>query len=259
MDPYDQVVAALKVLGFVKLGKPLCPCCPPNKRRGFDVTPAKTPAGRPTVLIKCFRGCDTLRDIVPTIGLDAADLFDGGQRTLFDAGRYCRVTTEGWKALPNSSARTFGIAASIGFYATTRSPFTILRTEAQWDAVRRESGVGDRNFRKQVDVWVSRKMAHRCVWGFLALYRAPFDRCPSCGRLTLEKRKPGKPSSSEQQSEEQTEEQALGQATTTRKYAESGTNGSDFRHGSDTTQETELIVPTSGTNGADFDGLEGLA
>lgn len=137
MKPYDRVMSALKCGGFWKSGKPHCPTCPPSKRRGFNVTEATTSSGRPSVLIHCFRGCD-LQEVVEAIGLDVADLFDGGQRVLFDAGRYCRVTTEGWKALPRSSARTFGIAASIGFYTSTYAAFTLLRTPAQWAACGRK-------------------------------------------------------------------------------------------------------------------------
>jgi hypothetical protein len=126
VNPYEKVMAALEYAGFLRGGKPLCPACPPSKRRRFDVTAARSAAGIPTVLIQCFRGCDTMTEIVPALGLDPADLYDGGVRqvVLFDGERYCRITTRGWKALSRGSARTFGIAASI---ATTRQRVTLSR------------------------------------------------------------------------------------------------------------------------------------
>jgi hypothetical protein len=217
-------MAALKHGGFLKGGKPTCPTCPPRKRRGFDVTEATTATGRPTVLANCFRGCD-LPEIVVALGLDMADLFGGGQQEmLFKTDRYCRITTEGWKALPKSSARTFGIAASIGYYPSTRSPFTLLRSPGQWEAVWREAEITERQLRWQVDVWVQRNMAHRCESrGVLALYRGPLERCPNCGRSSQG-------------------------PSTTRKYAQNGSNITVRRHDSDTTHEKEEMSPFGGSN-----------
>lgn len=55
--------------------------------------------------------------------------------------------------------------------------------------LRQEADLKDRRLREEVQTWCGRRMAHRCDWGILALYRAPFDRCPNCGRLTLEDRR----------------------------------------------------------------------
>lgn len=231
MSPYEQVVAALKHGGFMKAGKPICPTCPPTKRRGFEVTEVKATAGRPaTVLLCCFRGCDTLTDIVPALGLDPSELYDGGMRqeVLFDRERYCSVTVRGFKALPESSARTFGIAFGIGSFTTPLSPYRLLRSPRAWEAVRVEAGITARAVRKDVAIWCDRMMAHRCEdRGILALYRGPLERCPCCGRLTLEQRSDG--------------------STTTRKYTNKGTRSSAPRHGLNTTQTKEPEVPLSGT------------
>jgi hypothetical protein len=230
MTPYEQFMAALKHGGFLRGGKTHCPTCPPQKRRGFDVTEATTAGGGPTVVVKCFRGCDTLSDIVPALGLDPADLFGGGsQEMLFKTDRYCRITTQGFKALPKSSVRTFGIAASIGYYPSTRSAFTLLRSPGQWDAVLREAEITERQLRWQVDVWIRRDMAHRCQpRGVLVLYRGPLERCPNCGRLTQSIPSRGH--------------------TTTRKYAQKGSNVTVRRHGSDTTHQKEAMSPLGGSN-----------
>jgi hypothetical protein len=223
MSPYERVMAALKHHGFIKNGKPHCPMCPPSKRQGFGVTEAKTADGRPTVLLNCFRDHDRL-EIVATIGLEPADLFDGGVRRerLFEGERFCRVTVQGWKAL-GRSARTFAIAAAVGYYSSAYSPYTLLRSPSQWEDVRREAGLTNRGLELNVRDWCQRKMAHRCAKrGLLALYRGPLDRCPNCGRLTLEKRK--------------------SQTTSTRKDARKRTQRSLNRHGSDTTHASERSV-----------------
>ena len=215
MSPYEKAMAALKYGGFLRGGKPLCPTCPPSKRRGFNVTEDKTRAGIPTVLIHCFRGCDTLTEIVPTLGLDPADLYDGGMRqeVLFEKDRFCPVTLLGWKALPPSVARTFGIAAAIGYFSTPRSPFRLLRSSDQWAAVRREAGIEDGLLRVQIKKWIACEMAHRCYErGVLALYRGPLERCPNCGRPTREG------------------------SLITRKNAHKGTSTHARRHDSDATQ-----------------------
>jgi len=234
VSPYEQVVAALKHTGFMKAGKPICPTCPPSKRRGFEVTEVKATPSRPaSVLVHCFRNCDTLNEIVPALGLDPAELYDGGMRqeVLFDRERYCNVTVRGFKALPESSARTFGIAFGIGSFSTPLSPYRYLRTPKAWEAVRVEAGISARAVRKDVETWCDRMMAHRCEErGFLAMYRGPLERCPCCGRLTLE----GRPLV----------------RTTTRKYTDKGTRGSARRHDLDTTQTKEPEVPLSGTRGS---------
>jgi len=215
VTPYEKALAALKHGGFLGGGKPLCPTCPPSKRRGFKVTEGKTAAGIPTVLFHCFRGCDTLTDIVPALGLDPADLYDGGQRqeVLFEKDRFCPITLLGWKALPPSVARTFGIAAAIGYFSTPRSPFRLLRSSEQWAAVRREAGVDDGLLRVHVTKWIACEMAHRCYErGVLALYRGPLERCPNCGRPTREG------------------------SLTTRMNARKGTSAHGRRHASGTTQ-----------------------
>jgi hypothetical protein len=189
MSPYEKVMAALKHEGLLRGGKPQCPTCPPRKRRGFTVTEAKTRLGHPTVLVKCFRDCDTLTEIVPALGLDPAELYDGGviQPDPFKGVRFSPVTIEGWKALPEYSTRTFGIAASIGYFSTPNSPYRVLRTSDQWEALLQDAGVDDRRLRRHVQSWCQARMAHRCeTRGVLALYRGPLDRCPRCGRLSLE-------------------------------------------------------------------------
>jgi hypothetical protein len=225
VSPYEKLMAALKHGGFLTGGKALCPTCPPSKRRGFNVTEDKTRAGIPTVLIHCFRGCDTLADIVPALGLDPADLYDGGMRqgVLFDGERYCRITTRGWKALPPGIARTFGIGASIGYFPSPRAPYTLLRSPGQWAAVRNEADISDRLLRWQVEQWIKSRMAHRCEErGVLALYRGPLERCPNCGRLTLES------------------------PLITRKYAHKGNGVSAPTHDSDKTQLKETPLPVKG-------------
>jgi hypothetical protein len=249
VTPYERVLAALKHGGFLAGGKPSCPNCPPNKHGGFDVTEVKTQDGRPTVLLKCFRGCD-IEQIIGALGLEMADLYDGSgqQQVLFDGERYCRVTTQGWKALPRGVARTFGIASSIGFFSSPRSAYTLLRTTAQWDAVRAEAGIGDRTLRKEVEIWVDRKMAHRCYASLvLALYRGPLDRCPNCGRKTDEKRFARVGFKASKASRTQNP------FPITRKYAENGTERAALSRDSDTTQQTELEGPRSGTRRAAFE------
>lgn len=230
MSPYEKAMAALKHGGFLTGGKPLCPTCPPSKRRGFKVTEGKTAAGIATVLFHCFRGCDTLTEIVPALGLDPADLYDGGMRQemLFKTDRYCRITTQGWKALSRGSARTFGIAASIGYYPSTRSAFTLLRSPQQWEAVRREADIKPNELRREIRTWVSQRMAHRCDWGFLSLYRGPLERCPNCGRLSLEG------------------------STTTRKYARGGEDAGVLRHEPDAKQRTVKMLASDGDNPGEF-------
>ncbi len=235
MTPYQQVMAALKQAGFIRGGKPLCPTCPPSKRRGFNVTEAKTKLGTPTVLLHCFRYCDML-EIVEAIGLDPADLYPAGarwhQEELFRGDRYCRTTVQGWKALPPSVARTFGIASAIGYYPSTRVGYTLLRSTGQWDAVRNESGIGRRALSLQVDKWIACDMAHRCEErGILALYRGPLNRCPNCGRATQEATLP----TSQVQD-------------TTRKYASKGTSASHSRHALLVTQPKERLLPIEGTS-----------
>lgn len=225
MSPYEQVIAALKHAGFMKAGKPTCPTCPPSKRRGFEVTEAPDRLGRASVLIHCFRGCD-YEEILEAVGLEPADLFDGGvrQEVLFDGERYCRITTRGWKALPPGVARTFGIAASIGSFPSALAPYTLLRSPGQWAAVRREADISDRLLRVHIEKWNDCKMAHRCQErGVLALYRGPLERCPCCGRLTLEP------------------------LFITRKYTRKGTLNTAPRHDSDTTQTKERLIPLKGT------------
>lgn len=225
MNPYEKAIAALKHGGFLRGGKPLCPTCPPSKRRGFKVTEEKTAAGIATVLFHCFRGCDTLTEIVPALGLDPADLYDGGlrQEALFEKDRFCPITLLGWKALPPSVSRTFGIAASIGYFATPRSPFRLLRSPEQWAAVRREAGIRDRLLREHVTKWIACEMAHRCYErGVLALYRGPLERCPNCGRPTREG------------------------SLITRMNAHKGASDTARRHGSDATQLKARSRPHKG-------------
>jgi hypothetical protein len=232
MTPYEQFMAALKHGGFLRGGKTHCPTCPPRKRRGFNVTEATTASGGPTVLVECFRGCDTLSDILPALGLDPADLYGGGsQEALFKADRYCRITVKGFKALPPGVARTFGIAAGIGYYPSTRSAFTLLRSPGQWDAVCREAGIDRRLLRAQIEKWIACDMAHRCFErGVLALYRGPLERCPNCGRLTQARVRRG--------------------PTTTRKYADKGACDTARRHDSDATHAKARVLPLKGTSHA---------
>jgi len=188
MNPYERVMAALKQAGLLRGGKPLCPTCPPSKRRGFDVTEVSDRLGRPSVLIHCFRSCG-YEEILEAVGLDPADLYDGGvrQEMLFDGERFCRITTRGWKALPPSVARTFGIAASIGSFPSSLAPYTLLRSPGAWAAVRREAGIDDGLLRVHIKKWIACEMAHRCFErGVLTLFRGPLERCPNCGRPTRE-------------------------------------------------------------------------
>jgi hypothetical protein len=225
VSPYEKAMAALKHEGLLRGGKAHCPTCPPSKRRGFEVTEEKTAAGIATVLFHCFRGCDTLTEIVPALGLDPADLYDGGlrQEALFEKDRFCPITLLGWKALPPSVARTFGIAAAIGYFSTPRSPFRLLRSSEQWAAIRQEAGIDDRLLRTHVEKWIDREMAHRCFErGVLALYRGPLERCPNCGRPTREG------------------------SFITRMNARKGTSDTARRHGSHATQLKARSHPVKG-------------
>jgi len=229
VSPYEKVMAALKHGGFLRGGKPICPACPPRKRRpGFGVTENKDARGFPTVLIHCFRGCDVVSDILPALGLDPDDLFSGPAKVIADpdTGRYVIVPMGAWTALPPSAARTYGIALTLGYFSNPRSSIRVIRTPEQWTELVREAGVTDRRLRQQVEELIGFRVAHRCSpRGMLTVFRTgAYERCPNCGRLTLEP------------------------PSLTRKNAHKGRNPSVITHEEGTTQLKEGILPLIGSN-----------
>jgi predicted RNA-binding Zn-ribbon protein involved in translation (DUF1610 family) len=192
ITPYDRVMLALNAQGFGGT-RPKCPACPPTKRRGFSIRAAKRD-GAPTVLLHCHRGC-TIDEILAVLGLDPADLFSGnGQPELFDGKKFAIVELEGWKALPSSTARNFGIAGACAQFVTAAHSHEHVRGSGRIVAyfldakhariAREQCGLTPGAWRWFVSEWKKAGMAHRCppsTGSVLTLLRHPGELCPNCG------------------------------------------------------------------------------
>jgi hypothetical protein len=139
--------------------------------------------------------------------------------------------------LPESNARAFMVAASIGSLlderGTTnplpvgaRSP-GVLISKKRAARIRQVLGINPRRWRVLVADWTDRYVAHRCSPGVVVLFTTPFlELCPACGEYTEGRGEGPRPS------------------------IEAKPRGRPFGNGTDSAAETALIVPPSGADSA---------
>lgn len=104
-----------------------------------------------------------------------------------------RVTT--LLQLPDSNARAFMVAASIGSLLDENGTTNPLRNAARSPGVliikkravriRQMLSISPQRWRAYVADWADRYIAHRCSPGVVVLFSRPFlDECPACHRYT---------------------------------------------------------------------------
>jgi hypothetical protein len=151
--------------------------------------------------------------------------------------RWASVRVATLLQLPESNARAFMIAASIGSILDENGTTNKLKSGATSPGVliskkraariRRVLGINPRRWRVLVADWTDRYVAHRCSAGVVVLFTKPFlEECPSC-REWIEGRGEGR-----------------------RPSIETRPRGRAFQSGTDAAVETALIVPPSGADSA---------
>src|SRR6266480_7413567 len=109
----------------------------------------------------------------------------------FDSTRYSPVNVAIWQRLPNSNGRAFGIASALGSYLNAagsskdlhsgREAVGSMVTPTRLPAILQAIGIGERQWRRYVEDWVKRGIAHQCRIGYVFLFTQPeFMECAAC-------------------------------------------------------------------------------
>lgn len=105
--------------------------------------------------------------------------------------RYSPVKVSVLLHLPESNARSFLIASALGAILdrdgtrnslkSAKDATGVVISEKRGDRIRRELGIGPRHWRRLVNDWERRQIAHRCSPGIVVLFTTPFlPECPAC-------------------------------------------------------------------------------
>ena len=117
---------------------------------------------------------------------------EGQDAGRYDEQRYAPVSVRLWQQFPDSGARAFAIAVSLGRLVDANGGSDRLRNgkQAYGSRIRPDRlpvvleavGITDRTWRRHVEDWVERYVAHKCARGTVTLFTKPFpDTCPGCG------------------------------------------------------------------------------
>jgi hypothetical protein len=194
IDGYDYVIAALKAHGSQFRGGNWT--CPAHDDRNPSLSVDRRPhheTGEMVPLLHCHAGCNTLTEILPMLGLEAADLMTGngyGQQALFPKSKYSPVGLEIVRVLPKGSVQTLWVASALGRFIDGYGTRRRVTKQAEIAAVLLELKhrravvefwkISPANFRNHVAEWQSLGIAHKCSSAILVLLVRPENECPVC-------------------------------------------------------------------------------